>query len=129
MKFLFSITIILFTIFISQNCYSQNNLDIEKFKDAELFTEKKDYDVENRITEIEAIVGKQVTIFIVSGKENKIKKTYAGIAEMADYPKITNKGKASLITVKVKDENGQINVFFPLTNDKKTRIYSTEKMK
>lgn len=129
MKDILTIIIIFLSLINSTKCYSQNNLDTEKFKDAELFTEKKNYNVEERIKEIERIIDKEVTVFIVSGKLNKIKQTYTGIAEMANYPKITDKSKATLITVKVSNENGQMNVYFPLTNDKKFRIYLTEKMK
>lgn len=80
--------------------FCQNNLEEAKYSTAEIFTAKNNYVVEDRMKEIQDIVGKQVTVFIVSGSSNKIKQTYTGIAEMADYPKITDKGKATLITVK-----------------------------
>ena len=126
-KKLFILTFIL-NIF-SIHVFCQDFLDIEKNKDAELFIIKKGYDVQERLKEIEQIVGKQVTVYLVTGKDNKIKQTYTGIAEMADYPKITDKSKATLITVRVKGENGTMGAYFPLTNDKKYRIYLTEKMK
>ena len=109
--------------------HCQTTLDTEKYKDAELFTVKKGYDVQQRLQEIESIVGKEVTIYEVSGKQNKIKLTYTGIAEAANYPNISNKAKATLITVKTKDENGRTGAYFPLTNRSDYRIYLTSKMK
>lgn len=104
-------------------------LDIEKNKEAELFVVKKGYDVQERLKEISEIAGKEVTVYEVSGKKNTIRKTYTGIAEMANYPNITDKSKATLLTVRVKGENGTMHAYFPLTNDSGYRIYLTEKMK
>jgi len=109
--------------------YGQEYLDLNKNKDCELFVEKKDYDVQKRISEIKKLVGSKVTVYHISGKKNKIKLTYTGIVEMADYPKITDKSKASLITVRLTDNNGNKRAYFPMTNDKKYRIYETNKMK
>jgi hypothetical protein len=106
----------------------QDVLETEKYKDAELFVIKKGYDVQQRLQEIKETEGKEVTVFQVSGKQNQIKLTYTGIAEMAYHPKFSDKDKASLITVRTK-ENGMMRVYFPLTNDKRYRIYLTEKMK
>ncbi len=124
-----NILILTLTIFIScLQSSAQELLDTEKYKAAELFVVKKGYDIQERLKEIESIVGKEVTVFMVSGKSNKIKQTYTGIAEMANYDKITDKSKASLIAVKVSN-NGMMNAYFPLTNDSGYRIYLTEKMK
>ncbi len=113
---------------ISGIVFGQELLNTDKYKDAELFVAKKDYDVQQRLEEIKSIVGKEVTVYHVSGKQNKIKLTYTGIAEMSSHPKFTDKAKASLIVVKV-NENGRSSFYFPLTNDKRFRIYLTEKMK
>jgi hypothetical protein len=113
--------------FTSGAAYSQDILDVEKYKDAELFTVKKGYDVQQRLQEIEAIKGKEVTVYEVSGKQNKIKITYTGIADAAKVG--TDKGRATLITVVTKDANGRMGAYFPLTNRSDYRIYLTEKMK
>ena len=47
---------------------------------------------------------------------------------MSDHPKFSDKDRASLIIVRIK-ENGTMRAYFPLTNDSKYRIYLTEKMK
>ena len=116
-------------IFLPNAVNSQDILDLEKNKEAELFVMKKGYDVQERLKEISAIVGKEVTVYSISGKKNTIKNTYTGIAEMAQYTDITDKSKAKLITVKVTSNNGTMNAYFPLTYDPNTRIYLTEKMK
>ena len=108
--------------------FCQELLDTESYKDAELFVVKKGYEIQERLKEIESIVGKEVTVYQVSGKQNKIKLKYTGIAEMSDHPKFSDKDKATLITVKFK-ENGTVRAYFPLTNDSRYRIYLTEKMK
>jgi hypothetical protein len=109
--------------------YGQEYLDLNKNRDCELFIEKKDYDIQKRISEIESLVGSKVTVYHVSGKKNKIKLSYTGIVEMADYPKITDKSRASLITVRLTDKNGNKSAYFPMTNDKRYRIFATERMK
>lgn len=116
------------TFFASSVAYCQEILDTGKYKDAEIFVLKKGYDVSQRLKEIEAIVGKKVTVYQVSGKQNKIKLTYTGIAEAASVAKFSDKQKASLITVRTKSENGLMSAYFPLTNDSRYRVYLTEKM-
>ena len=109
--------------------WSQEMLDTAKFKDAELFVVKKGYDIQQRLQEIKFIEGKEVTVYEVSGKQNKIKSTYTGIAEMSKVESFSDKQKATLITVKI-IENGNIKAaYFPLTNSSGYRIYLTEKMK
>ena len=107
--------------------FCQDLLDTDKYKDAEIFVIKKGYDVQQRLEEIKSIVGKEVTVYQVSGKQNKIKLNYTGTAEMSDHPKFSDKDRASLIIVRRK-ENGTMSAYFPLTNDSKYRIYLTEKM-
>lgn len=108
--------------------FCQDLLDTDKYKDAEIFVVKKDYDVQQRLEDMRSIVGKEVTVYQVSGKKNKIKLTYTGVAEMSNHPKFSDKDRASLLIVRIK-ENGTMRVYFPLTNDSKYRIYLTEKMK
>ena len=109
--------------------YCQDILDTEKYKDAELFSVKKDYDISQRLQEINTIAGKEVTVYQVSGKQNKINLSYSGIAEASKVTNLSDKQKASLIVVRTKAENGMMRAYFPLTNDKRYRIYLTEKMK
>jgi hypothetical protein len=117
-------------VLLSANlAYCQNILDAEKYKDAELFVVKKDYDISQRLQEINSILGKAVTVYQVSGKQNKISLSYTGTAEASKVEKFSDKQKASLIVVKTKGENGAMRAYFPLTNDRRYRIYLTEKMK
>lgn len=106
----------------------QEFLDIEKYRDCELFSEKKDYDVQKRIDEIKELEGKLVTVYQVSGKRNKIKLTYTGIVKIVDYPNETDESRAKVITVLVNGKNGNGQAYFPLTYDKKYRIYLTDKL-
>ncbi len=108
--------------------FCQDLLDTDKYRDAEIFVVKKGYDVQQRLEEIKAVVGKEVTVYHVSGKQNKIKLTYTGTAEMSDLPKFSDKERASLIIVRIK-ESGTMRAYFPSTNDSKFRIYLTERMK
>ena len=119
----------LMIFFASHAAYCQEVLDVEKQKDAEIFVAKKGYDVGQRLQEIDAIAGKKVTVYELSGKQNKIKLTYTGVAEAARVPKFSDKQKASLITVRTKSEGGVMRAYYPLTNDSRYRIYLTEKMK
>jgi hypothetical protein len=116
-------------LFTTSTAYCQETLDAEKYKEAELFAIKKGYDVPERLQEIEILAGKEVTVYEVSGKQNKIKLTYTGVAEITRVPKLSDKDKATLITVRASDANGRISGYFPLTNSDKYRIYLTEKMK
>lgn len=121
-----SITVL--AVLFAPSAFCQEFLDTEKYKEAELFVIKKGYDVQQRIEEIRSIEGKEVTVYHVSGKQNKIKLSYTGIAEMASHPNFSDKQRATLITVRI-IENGNIRGYFPLTNNKSYRIYLTEKMK
>ena len=56
--------------------FCQDLLDTDKYRYAELFVVKKGYDVQQRLEEIKSIVGKEVTVYHVSGKQNKIKLSY-----------------------------------------------------
>lgn len=119
-----------FTVFATSSAvHAQEMLDTEKYRDAEVFVLKKGYDVSQRLQEIESIAGNIVTVCEVSGKQNKIKLTYTGVAEESRVQKFSDKQKASLIVVRTKTENGRNSAYFPLTNDKNYRIYLTEKMK
>ena len=109
--------------------FGQDVLDTSKYKDAELFVIKKGYDVQQRLQEIRSIEGKEVTVFEVSGKQNKIKRTYTGIAEMSNVQNFSDKQKATLITVKIMENGKPKAAYFPLTNSSNYRIYLTEKMK
>ena len=109
--------------------YCQNMLDAEKYKDSELFVVKKDYDISQRLQEINSVVGKEVTVYQVSGKQNNIKIFYTGTAEISKVPNFSDKQRASLVVVRTKGENGGMHAYFPLVNDKRYRIYLTEKMK
>jgi hypothetical protein len=115
-------------LFVICSALSQELLDKEKNRDAELFVIKKGYDVQQRLKEIKSIEGKEVTVYHVTGKQNKIKLSYTGIAEMAKSPKLSDKDIATLIIVRI-NENGKIAGYFPLTNSNRFRIYLTEKMK
>ena len=117
-----NIATVLFTAFIISTAQSQDTLNTIKYKDAELFVQKKGYDVQQRLAEIKDIAGKEVTVFEVSGKQNKIKLTYTGIAEMATVEKFSDADRASLIVVRTKEANGMERAYFPMTNDHLYRI-------
>lgn len=122
------LTLTTIAILMTGVAFCQDLLDTDKYKDAEIFVVKKGYDVQQRLEEIKSIEGKEVTVYQVSGKQNRINLTYTGTAEMSDHPKFSDKDRASLIIVKIK-ENGTMRTYFPLTNSSKYRIYLTEKLK
>lgn len=114
---------------LASNALSQDVLDVEKYRDAELFAVKKGYDVNQRLAEIASVEGKEVTVYHVTGKQNKIKMCYSGIAEIVNHPNFSDKNKATLIAVRKKNTGGMDGIYFPLTNDSRYRIYLTEKMR
>ena len=125
-KIILSLIIILSSICAT---FGQDFLDTVKYKDAELFVVKKDYDIQQRLHEIRANEGKEVTVFEVAGKKNKIKATYTGICESSTVADFSDKQKASLIVVRVYEKGALKTAYFPLTNSNNYRIYLTEKMK
>lgn len=116
---------IVILFFISFNSFGQY-LDLDKYKEAELFADKGKYDVNERLEEIKEIQDKKVTVYHVNVK-NKIKLSYTGIARFASHPSFNDKDRSSLIKVEIKEEDN-VRMYFPLTNSKKYRIYLTEKM-
>ena len=121
--------IVFLTVLAYSSAHCQNVLDTAKYKDAELFVQKKGYNVQQRLQEIKAIEGKEVTVYEVSGKENNIKATHTGIAEMESSPKFSDEQNSTQILVRTTDADGIKWAYFPLTNDHRYRIYLTEKMK
>ena len=111
------------------NSFGQYTLDTAKFGGAELFVAKKDYDILQRLQEIKATEGKEVTVFEITGKQLRIKTSYTGICEMATVEGFSDKQKASLIVVKVYENGALRSAYFPLTNSNSYRIYLTEKMR
>ncbi|RZL12828.1 MAG: hypothetical protein EOO62_10005 [Hymenobacter sp.] len=110
------------------SAFSQAVLDVEANKNAELFVVKQGYDVPQRIQEIKALAGQQVTIYQVQGKDNKVKAMYTGVVEVLPDSKLSDKAQASVLIVVTQKEQGMREAHFPLTNDKRYRIYSTAKL-
>ncbi|MGI4869813.1 MAG: hypothetical protein ACRYFX_01405 [Janthinobacterium lividum] len=124
------ISVVMLLICLASNAaFCQDILDTERDKDAELFVVKQEYDVQQRLQEIKALEGQQVTIYQVSGKENKIKAVYSGVIEVPVNSKLSDKTQAAVLTVVIKKENKIAGAYFPLTNDKRYRIYLNSKMK
>jgi len=122
------LTLILLMCLVSGAAFCQGILDTERNKSAELFVAKQGYDVPQRIQEIKLLQGQQVTVYQVSGKENKIKVVYTGVVEVLPNSKLSDKNQAAVLTVVVKNENKITGAYFPLTNNKRYRIYLTAKM-
>jgi len=110
--------------------FGQENLDLQRNEESELFRAKSNYNVQQRIAEIKKLEGKTITVFEVSGKANNIKMSYTGTVRVTNYPGRTDEAAATLITVDTKDENsGRSSSYYPLTNNKRYRIYLTEQIK
>lgn len=125
-EFILTLILLFSSFYIS---FSEDLLDTAKYSGAELFVVKKGFDIQQRLQEIQTNEGKEVTVFEVSGKKNKIKTTYTGICEMSKVEGFSDKQKASLIVVRVYENGALKSAYFPLTNSTNYRIYLTEKMK
>jgi len=116
---------ILILVATAGSVYGQDKfLDVEKYAPCELFAQKSGYDWQQRISQIDSIENKEVTVFEIKPKDNQIKFSYSGHVEIPgkNSGKQRQKGDATVITVVV-DEKGQRTAYFPLTNNKRYRIY------
>lgn len=106
---------------------SQNTLKTESLIDCELFDEKKGFDLNERLQQIKDLDGKSVTVYLVRGKDNKIKNSYAGKVDntLLDEKTMSLKEMTSVVVVTRVLENGQRVSYFPLTDSKSYRIYLT----
>lgn len=122
------ITILLFLIICSKGLLAQETLDLEKNKDCELFSEKKDFNRAERLEKIKELGGKSVTVYFIKGKDHKIKDHYTGKIDLT----LVNKGDSpienltNVLVITVDKGNGQFTANFPMTNDDNYRIYLTE---
>lgn len=105
-------------------------LDVKKYAPCELFAQKSGYDWQQRLSQIDSLENKEVIVYEIRTKDNKIKKSYSGKLENPgkNNGKPRTKGSSTVITVVVRD-NHQINAYFPLTNNKHYRIYLKDCMK
>ena len=107
---------------------AQETLNLEANSECELFSEKKEFDRNERLQEIKDLGGQFVTVYLVKGKSNKIKSTYTGkvdliLIERGESPL---KNMTSVLIVTEDKGNGQMLSHLPLTDDKAYRIYLTE---
>ncbi len=122
-KFLLTLTLFVASITVS----GQQILDVSRNAECELFPQKKEYDQAKRIEEIEKLEGQLVTVFIVRRKTSKIKLQYRGTMKNAHVKgsSLSEKAKAKVACVEVVG-NGIKSMYFPLTDDRRYRIYLTE---
>ena len=116
-------------VFLSGRILGQEYLDVNRFASCELFAEKKDYDAHQRIEEINKLENKEVTVFVVKGKDYKISSSYTGIVKIEPSGDLNEKSNATVLVVETDLGNGQKRAYLPLTNYKAYRIYLTECIK
>ncbi len=109
----------------------QDYLDVDANTDCELFKEKKDFNREERLAKIKELGGTKVTVFVVKGKDNKIKSSYTGLVDLTliERGESPLKNMTSVLIVTEVDANGrELTSHLPLTDDKAFRIYRTDCM-
>jgi len=117
----------LFIIIPNLGLEAQTHLESEKLQPCEIFQKKQQFDRQERLDFIKTNVGKNVTVFIVKRKSNKIKRRYTGKIMAIDNT-LPLDAQVDVLAIQTQ-ENNQTNFQFPLTNHKKYRIYRTECLK
>jgi len=119
------LSILLFTMISTSALYGQQTLYITKNMDCEVFPEKGKFNGEERLKKIKEIGGKLVTVYLVKGKDNKIKTKYTGRVDLRsiDDNKLSLDTRTKVLVVAVDQGSGKMMWFFPLTDDKNYRIY------
>jgi len=122
------LSILLFMMFFKSALYAQETLDLSKNKDCELFPEKGKFNAEERLKQIKEIGGQSVTVYLIKGKNNKIKTKYTGRVDLRsiDDAKLSLDTRTKVLVVSTHQGNGKMISYFPLTYDKNYRIYFTD---
>jgi hypothetical protein len=112
----------------TSSVFAQETLDVSKIKDCELFPEKGKFDAEKRLNEIKGFGGSLVTVYLVKGKNNKIKSKYTGRVDLRsiDDSKLSLDTRTKVLVVTTEPKNGEVISYLPLTYDKSFRIYLTD---
>ncbi len=119
------LSILLFIMISTSTLYAQETLDLTKNRDCELFPEKGKFNAEERLKQIKEIGGRLVTVYLVKGKDNKIKTKYTGRVDLRsiDDGKLSLDTRTKVLVVTVDQGNGSMISYFPLTYDENYRIY------
>jgi endo-alpha-1,4-polygalactosaminidase (GH114 family) len=119
--------ILLLIINLTSTLYAQETLDVTKNRDCELFPEKGKFNAEERLKEIKEIGGRLVTVYLVKGKDKKVKSKYSGRVDLRsiDDAKLSLDTRTKVLVVAV-DQGGKMIAYFPLTYDENYRIYLTD---
>jgi endo-alpha-1,4-polygalactosaminidase (GH114 family) len=119
--------ILLLIINLTSTLYAQETLDVTKNRDCELFPEKGKFNAEERLKEIKEIGGRLVTVYLVKGKDKKVKSKYSGRVDLRsiDDAKLSLDTRTKVLVVTV-DQGGKMIAYFPLTYDENYRIYLTD---
>lgn len=105
--------------------FGQESLDMAKNASCELFSQKAGYDSQQRIDEIGKHENQRVTVYVVKGKDNKIKSSYTGTLKKLwkDDANLSDKIKSGTIAVETEGSDGKKNTNIPPTDDMAVRIY------
>ena len=122
------LSILLFIMILTSTLYAQETLDLTKNRECELFPEKGKFNAEERLKKIKEIGGQLVTVYLVKGKDNKIKTKYTGRVDLRsiDDGKLSLDTRTKVLVVTVDQGNGRMISYFPLTYDENYRIYLTD---
>lgn len=125
------LSILLFIMTLTGTLYAQEVLDLAKNRDCEVFPVKGKFDAEERLKQIKEIGGQLVTVYLVKGKDNKIKTKYTGRVDLRsiDDSKLSLDTRTKVLVVTVDQTDGRKISYLPLTYDKGFRIYLTSCLK
>lgn len=110
------LSILLFIMISTSTLYAQETLDLTKNRDCELFPEKGKFNAEERLKKIKDIGGRLVTVYLVKGKDNKIKTKYTGRVDLRsiDDGKLSLDTRTKVLVVTVDQGNGRMISYFLL---------------
>ena len=107
---------------------AQEILDLESNKKCELFSSKDNFNKQDRLEKIKSLGGQSVTVYLIKGKNNKIKSKYTGTIDLVlvNKPNPNIDLVTSVLTITMDNGNGQMMAKFPHTDKKEYRIYLAE---
>lgn len=121
--------LLFFLLLISTRAvHAQDTLDITKHLQCEVFPEKGKFNREERLEKIKEIGGQLVTVYVLKGKDNKIKDKYTGKVDLTliDNSKLSLDIRTQVLVVTVDQGNGKMISHLVHTYEKNFRIYLTD---
>ncbi|MBL4586098.1 MAG: hypothetical protein JKX84_03445 [Flavobacteriales bacterium] len=107
---------------------AQETLDLKLFEQCELFSVKDNFNKQERLEEIKKLGGKLVTVYLIKGKNNKVRSKYTGTVDLTlmAKPNMDTELVTNVLIISIDNGNGQMTAKFPHMDKKEYRIYLTD---